>query len=156
MAAVTAAGASAEPPPDLLALNPNLSIGTCAGGQPIAVSAGMGMRTLAGRAVGAVTGQEVFGEYCVGHYTNAPHFCFAVPAPGGYYTFEIVDANGTDTTLAITTNESWPYCDDDGGNSLLSRITNWYEPGTYHVYVGTFSRGVETEFTMTVQAGEHW
>ena len=141
-----------------LAINPNISIGRCSGGEPIELSHGMPTRTYRGTLSGDIDGERAFGQYCTGYYRHDAQFCISVPSPGGYFTFEITDAEGADTTLAVVgDNVDWPYCDDDGaGRDLLSKLVQWYEPGEYLVYVGSFSQGVQAQFTLTASAGENW
>lgn len=160
IAALVAAATDAAPAPEsLLAINPNISVGTCSGGgDAIDVSPSMGTRTFAGRFYGELHGETVFGQYCTGHYETEPSYCVSVAGPGSYYTFEITDAEGVDTTLAITGGSlEWPFCDDDGaGHDLLSKAVIWLEPGEYFVHVGSFSQGGSARYTMTVRSGEHW
>ena len=130
----------AEPEP-LLAINPNISVGVCSGGTPIAGSPGMSERTVAGALFGADSAVEAFGIHCTGYYESEAHFCISIPAPGGYYNIELIDAEGIDTTIAVVGDRlPMPLCDDDSGtrgHSLLSRVNAWFDGGEYLIYVGS-------------------
>ncbi len=135
-----------------VAFDPNLSVDHCQGGHPIAVTSGA-FREFGGSFIGAREAFEAFGYDCTGYYEQA-QFCFSVTSTGELYTFEIVDAGGADTTLALVRDGAdWPICDDDGGSNLLSRISQYLEPGEYLVYVGAFSQGVAGSFTLQVSRG---
>lgn len=147
---------------ELLAINPNLSVGTCTGASPIAVSNSMSERTVSGRFVAETDGYTAFENHCVGYYSQEPHFCMSVPEPGGYYMVEVMDAAGADTTLAVVGDTlDWPACDDDGGtrgHSLLSRVNQWLPAGQYFIHVGGFSQGDSAAFTLSVSShdGSVW
>ncbi len=147
--------ADAEPPG--LAINPNISIGSCNGGRPIDVRSGMSAQTYTGTLRGEIPGEEAFGVYCTGYYVVEPHFCFVVPSSGAYLSFEITEGGGIDTTLAIANEDlEWPICDDDGGQGLLSRVNQWFEGGEYTVHLGSYGQHNSASFTLTVQAGDVW
>ncbi|MFT6395791.1 MAG: hypothetical protein ACJAYU_000533 [Bradymonadia bacterium] len=155
-------GHDSTPTELLLAINPNISIGTCTGATQIAVSNSMSERTVSGRFVGEMDGLTAFGNSCVGYYAEEAHFCMSVPEPGGYFMLEVMDAGGYDSTLAVVSDTlEWPACDDDGGtrgHSLLSRVNQWFPAGVYLIHVGAFSQGATAPFTLslTTHDGSVW
>lgn len=152
--AVLAIHAGAEPTPpavNQLAISPNISIGTCADGQPLNV--GGGSQQVQGRLEGRVSGEAVFGNYCTGFYEERAHYCFVVPPGGAQVSLELLSAD-VDTTLAVYNDDlEWPLCDDDGGSGLLSRIDQHFDAGTYRVHVGSFSPNQTSDFVMEVGRG---
>jgi hypothetical protein len=154
-ALLSVGAASPEMPAEtLLAINPNISVGVCSGGDPIAASPTMSERVFSGRLHGGMSSEEVFGAQCAGYYQAEAQFCVSIPAPGGYYNIELTDAEGVDTTMALTAPSlSWPLCDDDGGtrgHALLSRVNGWLDVGDYLLFVGSYSQGESAAFILSV------
>ena len=133
-------------------MDPNISFGAChGGGTPIVLSLSSGPRTYTGDLEGVVPSTSVAGDYCAGFVPTEPQFCVSIPAGGGTYAFEVTEAEQIDTVLVITGGPDG-VCDDDGGNSLLSRLTYWFEAGQYQLYVGSYSQGNQAHFTLQVSA----
>ncbi len=139
-----------------VAVNPNLGTGACTlGGETIRVSFGM----LESQVTGAMTGslsanqdQPPSSLYCSGYVPPEPQYCVSVQR-AGYYVFHVVAGGGVDTVLVMRDAEGTNNaCDDDGGTGLLSRLEVWLEPGSYSLYVGTFSQGVSATYQMNVQS----
>ena len=155
---LSAPPAGVPAPEGLLALDPHITIGDCPGGVAVDLAPGMQQRTLEGSLRGDVSGEVIFGQYCVGFYTEPAQVCVHVSGAAAYYTFEITEAQSVDTTLAISgPGLEYPYCDDDGaGRALLSKAVIWLEPGAYLVWVGSYGQGTSARYTMTIRGGEHW
>lgn len=153
---VLEAGADVEAVDERVAVNPNLSIGACRlGGETLRVQAGMAPAEVSGSMVGAHSAndqQPPNAMYCSGYVPPEPQYCVAVQR-AGYYDFYVVDGGNVDTVLVLRDADGTNYgCDDDGGMGLLSRLGVWLEPGSYSLYVGTFSQGVSATYQMTVQS----
>ena len=166
VAAALVPGTSHADPPDapvvledhaeLLAFNSNISIGSCSGGQDsIVVSPSMSSRQYRGDFVGELYGYDFFGTWCTGYVPPTPQYCVRVPDGGGNFVFEITDAGGVDTIMALSADNplDYLYCDDDGaGYALLSRIDTWLDGGEYLLYIGSYSQNNSGTFTLEVSS----
>jgi hypothetical protein len=84
------------------------------------------------------SGDRMGGGYFAGHLPSTAQVCLVVDE-AGTYDLEVMNAH-LDTVLGVVpvTGRGQRYFDDDGGSALLSRVSGYLEPGTYHVYVGTY------------------
>ncbi len=87
-----------------------------------------------------------YGSSCRGHITAMPSHTINVLSPM-MLTFDVT-ASG-DTTLTII-GPAGTLCDDDGGAGSNPRIMRPLNPGTYQVYVGSYSRGRTYPYTLHV------
>ena len=151
LALILPAGGAQDASDERLAIDPNLPLRACddSGGQPLLFgSLGGTAAESSGTIVpGSAEGTQLFGNYCVGYYDEAQaHFCFDITEPRTV-VLEVSQANA-DTTLALVGGEGALWCDDDGGDGLLSRLEVPLSPGQYVVHVGTFGREIASDFTL--------
>jgi hypothetical protein len=86
------------------------------------------------------------GPTCRGHITAVPGHLVTVHSPM-VLNFN-VQAPG-DTTLVVV-GPGGTFCDDDGGNGFNPRVTRPLQPGTYQVFVGTYSSGRVYPYTLSI------
>lgn len=141
-----------------VAISPNIAIDTCpGGGTQVSLWPTMPPRTIHAALRGDVAGDVLWDAWCPGFYPRAPQFCLDVSAPGGWYTIEIVDARGVDTTLAVVGGSlTAPVCDDDSAAELRSRLVVWLDAGRHDLHAGSIGQGGSAPIAVSFQAGELW
>lgn len=145
-----------------VALNPNISIGSCSGaGQAIEASSGMTTVSVSGAFYGDLSANAQFSHpdyyYCNGYVPPEPQLCMHVGGAGAALRVEVTASQGYDTVMVITgTNDDFLLCDDDGGYDLRSRIDHFFEPGDYLIYIGSYSQGVGGSFVVEVDTDAYY
>ena len=133
-------------------MDPNISFGACeVDGVPIILNMNSAERILSGNLEGEISASNYSSDFCVGYLPLEPQFCISIASGGGNFIFEVTDAEQIDTVLVLVGEEEI-ICDDDGGNSLLSRISYQLGAGQYQLYVGSYSQGNQAHFTLQVSA----
>ena len=87
------------------------------------------------------------GPQCRGHIAATPDHIITVTSPM-MLTFDVT-APG-DTTLVIT-GPTGVLCDDDGGPGFNPRISAPLQPGSYQIFVGSYSRRQNYHYTMSIR-----
>lgn len=158
LAASVALGVTVLPPaPPAEAIDPTLTLTACDSGDPIPMPLAGAVVRRNGTMHGRIDGFASFGSYCTGFYPEEAHYCLRVGQPGTAVDLELVDGGGVDTTLALVPADAaddpnvHPFCDDDGGNGLLSRLQVTLDAGVYAIYVGTFGSDVSSTFALEVR-----
>ena len=135
-------------PGNVAALSPNLVIGPCASGRPLAITRGV-PTLMEGIALGTVDAREIASDCWVGFY-DAPQACFRVPAGGAQVRVVVTWSSALDTTMLVTHEDGASHCDDDGAGELRPAIDAYLAEGEYTIRVGTFSQGVTAPFKLEI------
>lgn len=93
---------------------------------------------------------ETFADWCYGFVPVEPSQCIQV-LEAGNYVFEATATGGIDAIMVLRSpQQGLVYCDDDSGGELRPRLEVQLLPGSYEVYVGTYSEGEAGPFTLSL------
>jgi len=93
----------------------------------------------AGRSGGQRPAESLIAAGCRGYITSQPDHIFV--AQTGFSFLRIMVSSPGDTTLIVQAPNGQVLCDDDGGSGLNPMVQGSFGPGTYYVWVGSYSEG---------------
>ncbi len=92
---------------------------------------------------GAAEGSDIDASQvdarCRGHVTTTPDHIFVASAAFG--SLAIAARSDGDTTLVVRAPDGTFLCDDDGGGGRNPLVRGSFPPGTYSIWVGSYSGG---------------
>lgn len=103
------------------------------------------------QAGGPLDVRALLGPQCPGFASDQPNY--AVEITGSQQaTITFYATSPVDTTMVVQRpNGDW-ICDDDSGGNLDPLIRGILDPGTYNIWIGTFSPGRSAMATLTVSS----
>lgn len=103
------------------------------------------MASLSGTSGGPMPANS-YGSSCRGYINQMPSHVLTVTAPM-VLTF---DVSGSGDTTLVVSGPGGTHCNDDGGSGFNPRITRPLTPGTYRIFVGSYSRGSVHPYTLSI------
>ena len=102
---------------------------------------------LSGTAGGAMQASQMNAS-CRGFVAPTPNHI--ITATGNFPSLRLVGAAQQDTTLVVRTPTGAFLCDDDGGEGANPLVQGAFGPGTYQVWVGSYSAGQAIPYRLAV------
>ena len=87
---------------------------------------------------------------CRGYMQSAPHLTLRLTAP---QRVNIHTTSDLDLTMLVRDTSGVVRCDDDSGQGLNPMIDTVLAPGTYSVWVGSFTRNLSATFGLSASIG---
>lgn len=95
-----------------------------------------------------------FGATCAGFIGDAPTFAFDIEGDEPVeMAISVLNSGGIDTTLVLD-GPGGPYCDDDSGGATLPRLRAELPPGSYTVYIGSYSENQGAHYRASIGLGQ--
>jgi hypothetical protein len=114
------------------------------GDAPLSVGLTDAPLVIAGRSGGPISARD-YGAECAGHVSRDPSLSVELAEPG---TYRVEVQSAGDTTLVLE-GPTGVFCSDDV-DGVNPAIVEHLEAGVYHVFVGSYSHGLEHIYVLTV------